>query len=634
MNLRDKLKPLLPFFFIPFILMLAYFLINIAPPFPDEDIRIHFSGIHNLVDIDFENFIYVTDGHLEVLSYELVGPEVFGPYLHQEYHECWDDIDHNSYLTSRMIFYVEDGKWYTFTRRSINHSYRLFVNGSLLYEIGQPGETPQTAIPDTGRITFTAQGVDGIIEIIQQSSNHFHRYGEPWRHAHWRIGTGTALADAVRAEHYQTNIILGCFLVLAFLFILLFFMHGKNRAALYFSLFCLVWFARIGVTGEEVFSVLLPQLDWFLRLHIQYISIPASAALTLAIINVLFPNVIHKLALYILYGVSAIFAVLFLFMDTLTMSHMIDWVYVIYGSAIVYILFCLVIRQFIKRRTINLPQIFFIFGLVIFFLSVLADFGYLPEIHVLPMYQLTGIAMLVFALCEASAIFITTMREREETIEDRHRLSAEVAVLKNISQLKVEHYETIQSHIAETRRARHDLRHHLSVFRSYIDTGDIKNLDRYLDEYIESLHGSSESAYCENFTVNSILQYYIDMAKNDDITIDVSAVVPVDMNINDTDLCIVFGNCIENAVEACRKFDGERYIKIRSRKTNEMFTIIIANSFDGNIKKEGGKFLSRKREGEGIGISSVKSIVKKYGESAQFEVDGNEFKATIILCAG
>ena len=51
-----------------------------------------------------------------------------------------------------------------------------------------------------------------------------------------------------------------------------------------------------------------------------------------------------------------------------------------------------------------------------------------------------------------------------------------------------------------------------------------------------------------------------------------------------------------------------------------MFTIIIANSFDGN------PFI------EGIGISSVKAVVEKYGDSAQFETNGNEFKATIILC--
>ena len=92
------------------------------------------------------------------------------------------------------------------------------------------------------------------------------------------------------------------------------------------------------------------------------------------------------------------------------------------------------------------------------------------------------------------------------------------------------------------------------------------------------------------------------------------------------------GNCIENAVEACRRFDGERYIKIRSKKTYEMFTVIIVNSFDGNLKKEGDRFMSRKRDGEGIGISSVKAIAEKYGEPALFEAEGNEFKATVILC--
>jgi len=181
-------------------------------------------------------------------------------------------------------------------------------------------------------------------------------------------------------------------------------------------------------------------------------------------------------------------------------------------------------------------------------------------------------------------------------------------------------------------RAEHDLRHHLSVIRSYSAERENKKLDDYLSKYIESLPDKSKLAVCENSAVNSILQYYIGIAKKEGVAVDVNVNVPANTNISDTDLCIVFGNCFENAIEACRRFDGEKFIKIRSKLTKEMFTIIIANSFDGSIKKEGDKFLSLKHDGEGIGIPSVKAVVEKYGDSAQFEADGNEFRATIILC--
>ena len=632
MKINKIIKSLLPFSVLPLILLPAYGLILFNHPVTNQQYEFSDDGVYDIREIDFEKYTYIPTGRLEVINNALLTPEEFEAYDGEDYSLGWFGVEHNSYLTSRITFLVEENKWYTFTRQSLDHTHRLFVNGAWLADIGYTSADHETDIPGTGRIIFTAQGVDGKIVLVQQSSNHFHRYGEPWGHAYWRIGTGTEIVDTILSGQYQTNIILGCFFLLAFLFLLLFFTRIQNRASLYFSLFCLVWFIRIGVTGNGVFSVLLPQLDWFVRLRMQYLSIPFSAALILAIINILFPNVIHKPALYIFYGISAIFSALFLFMDTLPMSYLMDWVYPIYGPGIVYVLGCLIVRQFILRRKINQPQIIFIFGLVIFFISVLADFDYLPKIFVLPQYHLTGVAMLVLSLCAASAIFITVMRERVESMATQQRISAELVVLESVSNLKNEYYKTLQTHITETKQARHDLRHHLSVFQSFIDAGDMEKLNGYLSEYVESLPGSMDLTFCENFAVNSILHYYFNIAEKEGIKVDIRVDVPVNTGIPDTDLCVIFGNCIENAIEACKRTDKDKYIKVCSKQKGEMFTITIDNSFDGFLKKDGDKFLSLKHEGEGIGISSVKAIVEKYGESAQFEADENEFRATVILC--
>jgi len=198
-------------------------------------------------------------------------------------------------------------------------------------------------------------------------------------------------------------------------------------------------------------------------------------------------------------------------------------------------------------------------------------------------------------------------------------------------ELQGEYYKNIQTHITETKRANHDLRQHLSVIQSHIAAGEIEKLSGYLSKYVESLPFNTGLAFCENFAVNSILQYYFNMAVNENIQFDTKLEVPENMSIGDSDLCIIFGNCVENAIEACRQLDSGRFIKIWSMLKGKMFTVVIENSFDGSIKKDGDRFLSHKHKGEGIGISSVKAVVEKYGESAQFETDGNVFRATVIL---
>jgi len=232
-------------------------------------------------------------------------------------------------------------------------------------------------------------------------------------------------------------------------------------------------------------------------------------------------------------------------------------------------------------------------------------------------------------------------------IQDSTRKTAEaeyqLLLDRENHKLQEEHFKTIQLHIAESKQAEFDLLQHLSAIRAYAAADENDRLDFYLSEYIEALPGNMDTAYCENFAVNAVLQYYISMADKDNIETDVHTVVPLSTGISDTDLCIVFGNSIENAIEACRRFDGERFIKINSKIVGKNLAITIDNSFDGIVDEKDGVFFSRKRDdnasdkssasgrGEGIGISSVKAVAAKYDATARFEADGNVFKAMILL---
>jgi signal transduction histidine kinase len=200
-------------------------------------------------------------------------------------------------------------------------------------------------------------------------------------------------------------------------------------------------------------------------------------------------------------------------------------------------------------------------------------------------------------------------------------------------QLKMqdEHYTALQEYVADARRIRHDMRQHLSVFMSYIDTGKTDNLVEYINEYKKTIPDSVDVLYCENHAVNAILYHYIGRAKSENINVDVHTELPKNCGINDIDLCIVFGNSLENAIEAAQKLLNNRFIKICSKITGNLLTIVIENNFDNIVKKDGDEFLSLKSGGEGIGTSSIKAIAEKYDGSVQFDTDGSIFRTTVIL---
>ena len=215
--------------------------------------------------------------------------------------------------------------------------------------------------------------------------------------------------------------------------------------------------------------------------------------------------------------------------------------------------------------------------------------------------------------------------------EQSKNMESNIMVMGKQLEFQSEHYKRLQAHIADTKRARHDLRHHLSVFQSYINAGEIEKLAAYVNKYAASLPDDTEIAFCENYAVNSILRYYISMAKNEGIQVDTHLELPENTGASDSDLCIIFGNCVENAIEACRNVDEGKYIRINSQITGKMLAITIDNSFDGVLKKEDVALLSRKHEGDGVGTSSVRAVARNYGGEVLFETKDDLFQTSVML---
>ena len=420
------------------ILLVVFSLLSVASSI--SYINVDSTGdVWDLRDFDFENYNAYLVSWIEVIPNALLTPEEYTGFVNDAV--IIDNAGTLDYYTSRMRILVPDDGWYTFARKSADYSHRIYVNGEWMVDMGLPGESPETDIPDTGRILFKAKATNGVIELVQQSSNFVHREGDT--HAHWYVGTGNALENEVRADDYFTSIIMGCFLILFLVFVLLFFMLRQNRALLYFALFCLMWFMRTGVTDGRIFTVLFPWMDWFIKFRIEYIAIPVSAVLTLAIIDSLFPKILQKTVLRILYIFSAVYLLLFLFAGTVFMSYALLGAYAVYGLTIIYI----IVRFAMKLRKISMGQGIFLLGVALFFISAVGDAtGYLGLVTITS-FDVTKVSLLLFALCKATAVFIATMDEVELAKIRERRAVAENAALKKLSRMKTEFLQDIKHEI-------------------------------------------------------------------------------------------------------------------------------------------------------------------------------------------
>lgn len=106
-------------------------------------------------------------------------------------------------------------------------------------------------------------------------------------------------------------------------------------------------------------------------------------------------------------------------------------------------------------------------------------------------------------------------------------------------------------------------------------------------------------------------------------------------HISDNNLSVIVGNMIENAIEACNKQEsGEKKIILRAKVQGNMLIFTMDNTFNGEVRKRDGHFVSSKvADGSriGIGLSSVESIAHKYHGEAEFHGEGHIFKSSVYL---
>ena len=228
-------------------------------------------------------------------------------------------------------------------------------------------------------------------------------------------------------------------------------------------------------------------------------------------------------------------------------------------------------------------------------------------------------------------ISIVLFESLKQTAENA-RLSENARMTEQLLAMEREHYNRLTRHIEEAKRARHDLRHHLSIIQAYLAHENKEKLKEYIDQYQLTLPLESTILWCHNYTVNVIVQYYLDLAQTAGIDVDIQLSLPKMMKIADADLCVIFGNLLENALEACQKQSASRrYITFRADQVRDNVVITVDNSYEGNILKVDDVFLSSKHEGMGIGIPSVQAVAKRYDGTACFEYTKNVFRSSVIL---
>ncbi len=115
----------------------------------------------------------------------------------------------------------------------------------------------------------------------------------------------------------------------------------------------------------------------------------------------------------------------------------------------------------------------------------------------------------------------------------------------------VREIEALRISQQKTRAYRHDLRHHLQYITACIENEQYEQALQYIHSISEEIEASRVTVYCENEAANLILSSFADRAKAQSIPLAVHAVLPNQLPLAESDLCVLLSNALENAIHAC-----------------------------------------------------------------------------------
>ncbi len=211
-------------------------------------------------------------------------------------------------------------------------------------------------------------------------------------------------------------------------------------------------------------------------------------------------------------------------------------------------------------------------------------------------------------------------------------LRYEVDAMANLLQRQYEQYQQLESNNEAMRTVYHDLKHQIRYLEAETD---IDKRKAHLTELKEIIRTNESRVNTGNSVLDTILTGKSLLCAEDGITMTCYADAQLIGFMGVMDVCSIFGNIIDNAIEherTVREADN-RLIKVYVRQRGAFLLIRVENFCDAPVAFKAGVPVTTKADTQlhGLGLKNVRRSVERYGGHVNFEQSDSWFTVTILI---
>ena len=193
-------------------------------------------------------------------------------------------------------------------------------------------------------------------------------------------------------------------------------------------------------------------------------------------------------------------------------------------------------------------------------------------------------------------------------------------------------YKMLAEQYRQSEGLRRDMKNHIIALSVLSRNREWEKLDNYLKN-VENSGLEPGGDTTGSSVVDALLYQKKKAAGERAIQWECDVQAPKEGDINEFDLCVLFGNILDNAIEACERLrcDEYRFIHVQARTVKQCFLLEVKNSIartetytEGTTNKENSKE-------HGIGLRNVSDVVNKYNGVVKIEAEKGTFVISILM---
>lgn len=245
------------------------------------------------------------------------------------------------------------------------------------------------------------------------------------------------------------------------------------------------------------------------------------------------------------------------------------------------------------------------------------------------MQAILGASFLLFALFMPVFIFykLISKHYQEQNRQKEVFMEAELA-----------HFQQYKLAQEETARFRHDIKNNLLCATDMLRQGKAEEANAYLQDLLEGVETLSNRHVTGDEILDSILAFKAQKMEEQGIDFRLDGVVAGGLSWKPVDICNVFANALDNAIEACERLPQEdRQITMTIKATMQNWLIRMENPVleavdTKRLFKKKDRFSSKSDpQNHGLGTYTMKHTVETYGGALQAEYADHKFLLDIMI---